>query len=94
MNSKRYQSKSAGIFAHRGTQITQDLIDWADKIFVMSEKEDGHLSFLRKHFNVKGKEIYDLDIPDRYSRNDPTLIELLVKKLSVHIEVEKGEKLA
>ena len=92
-DSEKYEAKSAGEFALLGTQITQDLIDWADVIFVMSEKRDGHLSFLRKHFNVKGKEIYDLDIPDMYIRNDPKLIELLIKKLSSHIAVEKGEKL-
>ena len=57
------------------------MIDWADVVFVMSEKEDGHLTFIRNRFRVKDKLVCDLDIPDNYDRDDPELIGLLRKKI-------------
>ena len=41
--------------------MSQELIDWADKIFVMSEIEDGHLTYLESHFDLKSKPVFDLD---------------------------------
>ena len=58
------------------------MIDWADVVFVMSEKEDGHLTFIRNRFSVKDKLICDLDIPDNYDRDDPGLIGLLREKIA------------
>ena len=83
-NSNDYSAKSAGIFV--GTNIVnQDLINWADLIFVMSEKEDGHLTLLKNNFNLDGKKVYDLDIPDIYYEGDPELIGTLKEKLSHYL---------
>jgi predicted protein tyrosine phosphatase len=61
--------------------VTQELIDWADVVFVMSEREDRHLTFIESNFNVRGKLVCDLDVPDNYDRDDPELIGLLRKKI-------------
>jgi len=50
LDSTFYEAKSAGIDQNAFVKVSQDLIDWADVVFVMSEKEDGHLTFLEKQF--------------------------------------------
>lgn len=66
--------------------MSQDLIDWSDIIFVMSEKEDGHLTSLKNNFNLDGKEVYDLDVSDIYDEKDPELASILRKKLSHYLK--------
>ena len=55
-----------------------------DKIFIMSERIDKHLAFLGENFDIKSKEVYDLDIDDIYGRDNPELIKILKEKLSKH----------
>ena len=69
-------------------KVSQDLIDWADKVFVMSERQDRHLSFLQQHFSLDGKEIYDLDVPDEYDRGDPELVQILRERLSKFLRLQ------
>jgi predicted protein tyrosine phosphatase len=64
--SSEYEARSAGTGDCAEQRVTQELIDWTDKIFVMSEIEDRHLTFLETHFKLKGKTVIDLDISDRY----------------------------
>lgn len=80
-HSKDYEAKSAGIHPHAVRKVNQELINWADIIFVMSEKHDGHLSFLKQNFDLSGKKVYDLDIPDVYKKGDSDLVKLLKKKI-------------
>ena len=87
-NSKKYEARSAGISAFAVQRITQELIDWADKIFVMSELEDRHLTYLETHFNLKGKAVIDVEIPDRYERGSQELINLLSARISRHLTSE------
>jgi predicted protein tyrosine phosphatase len=61
--SSEYEARSAGTGAFAVQKVTQELIDWADKIFVMSEIKGRHLTFLETHFKLKGKTVIDLDIP-------------------------------
>lgn len=83
-DSDEYEVQSAGFIWHSlgGQVVTQKLIDWADKIFVMDEERGCHLTILKRKFNTVGKRIYGLDIMDIYSRNNPTLIELLKSGLA------------
>jgi predicted protein tyrosine phosphatase len=81
LDSRFYEAKSAGTDSNAIARITQELINWADLVFVMSEKEDGHLTFMENNFGVKGKVVCDLDIPDDYDRDDPELIGLLRRKI-------------
>ncbi len=84
-NSERYEARSAGTNPLAVKQVNQELIGWADIIFVMSEREDCHLTFLQENFSVSGKTIYDLDIADRYARNDPKLVNLLKEKIGKYL---------
>ena len=84
-NSKRYEARSAGTHLFAVQRVTQELIDWADKIFVMSEVEDGHLTFLTTHFKLQDKMVFDLGIPDRYERGSQELINLLASRLSQYL---------
>jgi predicted protein tyrosine phosphatase len=81
LNSRSYEAKSGGTDQHAVVRVSQDLIDWADAVFVMSEKEDGHLTFIKNNFSVQGKAVCDLDIPDNYDTHDPELIGLLRKRI-------------
>lgn len=78
-----YEVQSAGFkqYSRTGQLVTQDLIDWADRIFVMDENNDHHLSQLREKFDIFDKDIYVLGIPDVYDRGDASLIAILKDKL-------------
>ncbi len=62
--------------------VTQELIDWADRIFVMDEKYDCHLTKLKSMFNTAGKKIDVLCILDIYDRGDLALVQLLKLRLA------------
>ena len=82
------ETKSAGTDAsEKGTQINQVLVDWADIIFVMSEKE-GQASFVKNNFTLNKKPIHDLDIPDIYHRDNNELKALIIKKVAEHIDLK------
>jgi protein-tyrosine phosphatase len=81
------ETKSAGTHASSNSvQVNQELVDWADIIFVVSE-EEGHISFLKENFNIDVKKIINLDIPDMYYTHDPKLKELLIEKVAPHIDL-------
>ena len=81
------ETKSAGTHASSDrVQVNQELVDWADMIFVVSE-EEGHISFLKENFNIDDKKIINLDIPDMYYTHDPKLKELLIEKITPYIDL-------
>jgi predicted protein tyrosine phosphatase len=80
-NSRFYEAKSGGTDQDAVVVVSQDLIDWADLVFVMSETDDGHLTHIEGNFSLKGKRVCDLDIPDNFGRDDPELIGLLRKRI-------------
>ena len=86
--SQGYEARSAGVHPAAYRVVNQDLVDWADKIFVMSEKEDGHLTFLKQQADISGKSVYDLDIPDIFPRGDPELVNLLYERLSYYLDLD------
>jgi predicted protein tyrosine phosphatase len=86
-SSGRYKALSAGILPLARREVSQELIDWADIVFVMNEEEDGHASHLRR-FDVSGKKIVDLNIPDVYPRGSEPLLELLRQRLSGFIRLD------
>ena len=68
-NSAYYEAKSAGTSpaknpAIKTVPVTQELIDWADQIFVM---EEIHLKFLRDNFKVDGKHVQVMNVPDKFN---------------------------
>lgn len=81
-NSSQYEVQSAGIKWHElgGQMVSQGLINWADRIFVM---ESMHLEYLSINFCIEDKSIVTLCIPDIYGRGDKNLIDILISKLKV-----------
>ena len=71
---------SAGTNNDAVNPVTPELIEWADKIFVM---EGAHRSKIKKRFRnyINNKSIICLSIPDDYDFMDPELVELLKKKV-------------
>lgn len=84
-DSNYYEARSAGTHPLATKKVGQELIDWADTIFVMSEKEDKHLTFLKQNFKLAGKKCFDLDIPDMYERGDSELVARLEEAIAKHL---------
>ena len=76
--SKRFETKSAGLYNSRS--VTSAQISWADLIIVMEDFQRTELSkrfpklYLQKH-------ILSLEIPDIYTYNQPELISILNNKI-------------
>ncbi|MCF8226018.1 MAG: hypothetical protein K9J30_09075 [Bacteroidales bacterium] len=78
-NTDQYISKSAGLSKHAEVRLDWELLNWADRIFVM---EEGHRDVIRRVFPYSAtKEIIVLDIEDNYSLMDPELVKLIRKKV-------------
>lgn len=71
---------SAGINHDAETPLSGDLIEWADRIYVM---ENGHKKKISRQFAtlLKDKPVRNLAIPDNYQFMDPALIARLKSKL-------------
>ena len=78
---ERYEVRSAGIAPFATTPLTRELLLWADRVFVMCEREDLHQTLLRLRFPDVDRPVVDLDIEDRWRRGDPELVRRLLKEL-------------
>ena len=81
----RYEVRSAGTAPFATVPVSQELLHWADKIFVMCEREDRHSTLLRMRFPDHRHDPVDLDIEDRWYRGDPELIRRLLTTLAPHL---------
>ena len=81
----RYEVRSAGVAPFATRRVTLDLLLWADRVFVMNEREDGHLTRIRSRFPSAGRPMVDLDVPDRWHRGDRTLVDLLLQRLRPYL---------
>ena len=72
---------SAGLNKDSDNPVTPEVLQWADKIFVM---EKSHKARLRRNFSpwLKDKRVISLDIPDNYEFMAPELVQLLQRKVS------------
>ncbi len=75
---KGYETKSAGIHPLAETKVSQQALDWADKIFVMEEFQK---QIILKNFSINENKITNLEIPDIYERNSPELKQILKEKI-------------
>jgi predicted protein tyrosine phosphatase len=82
--------RSAGTSPWATTPVTRELLRWADLVFVMSEKDDGHRTLLRMRFPDVKCEVKDLDVEDRWPRGHPELVKRLLKKLQPHLGKPSG----
>jgi predicted protein tyrosine phosphatase len=71
---------SAGTSVEAECQVSVDLLEWADKVFVM---EQSQRRYLNAHFahSLKDKKIVCLNIPDRYGYMQPELVTVLRAKV-------------
>ncbi len=80
-NAVGLEVASAGLNNDVEVTVTPELLEWADRIFVM---ERNHRNRLNKKFrpHLKGKRITVLDIPDEYDFMDEILLMILEQKLT------------
>jgi predicted protein tyrosine phosphatase len=81
----RYEVLSAGTAPYATTPLTRDLLLWADRVFVMCEREDRHRTLIRMRFPGFDRPVIDLDVEDRWFRGEPELVSRLLKKLTPHL---------
>ena len=81
----RYEVRSAGTAAFATVPITRSLMEWADRVFVLSEADDRHHTLLKVKFPDVDRPVVDLDIQDRWQRGHPELVRRLLKSLSPHL---------
>jgi predicted protein tyrosine phosphatase len=79
-----FEVKSAGTRLGARNVVSEELIDWADTIFVMEQEQMDALILINPQ--SKGKTIV-LDIEDSYKRGDPRLVKILREKLSRYVEI-------
>jgi predicted protein tyrosine phosphatase len=70
---------SAGVNKGADVELSSELIEWADLIFVMEKVHRTRLSSKFRTF-LKNKRIICLDIPDDYAYMDQALVTLLERK--------------
>jgi len=81
----RYEVRSAGVAPFATVRVDRDLLLWADRVFVMSEREDQHRTLIRILFPDLDRPTVDLDVPDRWHRGHPELVALLLRRLRPHL---------
>jgi predicted protein tyrosine phosphatase len=81
-NVEGLEVKSAGASPWAVHPVNEELINWADEIYVMEHKHKDALAAMMPSCEQK---IVVLDIPDDYRRGDPELVELLKKKMKPYL---------
>jgi predicted protein tyrosine phosphatase len=81
-----YDMKSAGNEPGARIRVTEELLGWADLIFVMERK---HADYLRAKFPeaIESKPVHCLRIPDDFEFMDEDLITMLKSSLSEYLTV-------
>lgn len=79
---KEYDTKSCGIAYYAATPITEELIDWADKIFCMEIHHTWKVKEMKPEAEYK---LINLDIDDVYMRDSQTLIDKLEEKVRKYL---------
>jgi predicted protein tyrosine phosphatase len=84
-NNQRHQVTSAGTENDARVRVTENLINWAELIFVMEKR---HFERLKEKFGplMDDKEVIVLDIEDNYKYMDEELIETLKVSVSSYLE--------
>ncbi len=81
----RYTVRSAGTAPFAATPISKELLEWADRVFVMNEREELQQTQIRLRFPSIKRPVFDLDVPDRWFRGDPELVKRIMAKLRPHL---------
>ncbi len=81
----RYEVRSAGLAPFAKRLVDRALVQWADRIFVMDEATDRHLTRLRLRFPDLDRPVVVLAVEDRWVRGDPELARQLLRALRPHL---------
>jgi predicted protein tyrosine phosphatase len=81
----RYEVLSAGTAPFAVVPLSPRIVEWADRIFVMSERDDHHKTDIEQRYPEVAGKIVDLDIEDRWYRGDPELVKRLLERLTPHL---------
>ena len=81
----RYEVLSACLASFAATPVTRELLQWADRVFVMRERDEQHRTLLKMRFPDVDRPVVDLDIEDRWYRGDPELVRRVLKRLVPHL---------
>lgn len=84
------EARSAGTAIDATKPVTEEMIRWAELIFVM---EGLHFRLLKERFGefMRAKEVIVLRIPDQFAYMDPKLVELLKEKVGPYLESGPAE---
>ena len=81
-NVENLEVKSAGTSILAPVQLTKELIDWADEIYVMESK---HQQVVLKMVPSAWKKVESLEIQDRYYRDQPELRQIILEKMKSYL---------
>jgi len=84
-NHEGFVVKSAGTSFGAPNPISAELVEWADKIFVMEEE---HREFIVQQYPEAASKITVLGIEDNYFRGDPRLKAILKEKLEPYFNFQ------
>ena len=78
------ETLSAGLNVGADVPLSEELLRWADVVFVMEKR---HREKLSREFRqaLGGTRVICLDIPDIYEYMDPELVALLVKRVKPYL---------
>jgi predicted protein tyrosine phosphatase len=83
--------RSAGLASSARTQVTEELLAWADMVFVMERRLQKML--LRRFVDFPPEKVICLDVPDDYQRDEPALLAVLAERLAPHLGPSGGNGL-
>ena len=83
------RARSAGLSHLARTQVTEELLRWADAVFVMERRL---VRLLRGRFAaaIEGKEVVCLGVPDDFQFQQPELVAVLTERLVPHLGQPNG----
>ena len=73
-NMKDYAIASAGIYHGYPNQVNEEILDWADKIFVMDISQE---MFIARRYPEFLNKVEIIGVSDQYSRDSPELKEII-----------------
>jgi protein-tyrosine phosphatase len=86
----RYEVRSAGTAKFAREPVSRELLRWADRVFVMCERNDKHQTLIKMRFPEIDRPLVDLDIEDRWPRGHPELVKRLRRRLESHLGAPQG----
>ena len=85
LGDPRYDVRSAGTAPFAKIPLTRELMEWAQRVFVMCEREDRHHPQIKMRFPGTDRPVVDLDVEDRWPRGHPELVRRVLRALRPHL---------